>query len=134
MATPLGANDAPLDARAAAVATGGHVARFTPGRAARGVTTDSRAVRAGSAFVALRGERHDGHDFVASVIAAGATLVVVERGRAPGDDRVDAVEVDDTLAAWGAIARRHLSAWREASAGRRVVGITGSAGKTTTKE
>ena len=135
MATPIGANDAPLDARAVAASTGGHLVRATDGRRARGLTTDSRAVVPGGAFVALRGERFDGHAFVASAVEAGAALVVVERGRAPGDDpRADVVEVDDTLAAWGAIARDHVRAWRAAQPAARLVAITGSAGKTTTKE
>src|ERR1035441_2644838 len=113
----MGVNHAPLDVRAAAEATGGRVVRGTEGRTARGVTTDSRAVVAGCAFVALRGERHDGHGFVAAAIDAGAVLVVVERGRAPEDARADVVEVEDTLAAWGAIARRHLPACREGTPG-----------------
>jgi UDP-N-acetylmuramoyl-tripeptide--D-alanyl-D-alanine ligase len=105
------------------------------GRVARGVTTDSRAVTAGSAFVALRGDRHDGHAYVGAAIAAGAVLVVVERGRASSDaSAADVVEVLDTLAAWGAIARAHLGAWRRDNPRGRVVAITGSAGKTTTKE
>ena len=108
--------------------------RATTGRVAHGVTTDSRAVVPGAAFVALRGEKHDAHAFVAAAIDAGAALVVVERGRAPDDTRTDAVEVDDTLVAWGAIAGAHLHAWRSANAAARVVAITGSAGKTTTKE
>jgi UDP-N-acetylmuramoyl-tripeptide--D-alanyl-D-alanine ligase len=134
VATPIAPNRASFDARAVAEAAGGRVVRATPARAARGVTTDSRAVVAGGAFVALRGEKHDGHAFVAGAIDAGAALVVVERGRAPDDARADAVEVDDTLAAWGAMARAHLRAWRSASPDARVVAITGSAGKTTTKE
>ena len=134
MATPIGANRAAVDARGVAEATGGRVVRCTEGRVAHGVTTDSRAVVPGGAFVALRGEKHDAHAFVGAAIDAGAALVVVERGRAPDDARADAVEVDDTLVAWGAIARAHLAAWRSANAATRVVAITGSAGKTTTKE
>jgi UDP-N-acetylmuramoyl-tripeptide--D-alanyl-D-alanine ligase len=134
VATPIGANRAVIDARSAAEATGGRVVRATGGRAACGVTSDSRAVVQGAAFVALKGERYDGHAFVGPAIEAGARLVVVERGRAPADERADAVEVDDTLVAWGALARAHLLAWRRASAAGRVVAITGSAGKTTTKE
>lgn len=134
MATPIGENRAVVAARWVAEATGGRAVRATEGRVARGVTTDSRAVVRGGAFVALRGETHDGHAFVQAAIDAGAALVVVERGRAPVDDRADAVEVDDTLAAWGAIARAHLRTWRKDGAGGRVVAITGSAGKTTTKE
>jgi UDP-N-acetylmuramoyl-tripeptide--D-alanyl-D-alanine ligase len=134
MATPIGSNQVALDAPSVARATGGSVLRAAPGRRARGVTTDSRAVAAGSAFVALRGEVHDGHRFVPAAIDAGAALVVVERGRAGDDARADAVEVDDTLVAWGALGREHLRAWREGNGTRRVVAITGSAGKTTTKE
>jgi len=134
MATPIAENQAAVDARAVARATGGRLLRLTEGRVARGITSDSRAVARGGAFVALRGERHDGHAFVGAAIDAGATLVVVERGRAPDDGRADAIEVDDTLVAWGAIARAHLQAWRSANAAARVVAITGSAGKTTTKE
>jgi UDP-N-acetylmuramoyl-tripeptide--D-alanyl-D-alanine ligase len=134
MSTPIGPNRAVLDARTAADVTGGVIVGWVDGRLARGITTDSRAVVPGSAFVALVGEKHDGHEFVPSAIEAGAILVVVQRGRAVVDPRADVVEVDDTLLAWGAIARHHLRTWREASAERRVVGITGSAGKTTTKE
>jgi UDP-N-acetylmuramoyl-tripeptide--D-alanyl-D-alanine ligase len=134
VATPIARNHTSVDARGVAEATGGRLVRFTEGRVARGVTSDSRAVVPGGAFVALRGEHHDGHAFVGAAIDAGAALVVVERGRAPEDTRADAVEVDDTLTAWGAIARAHLRAWRSANPSARVVAITGSAGKTTTKE
>jgi UDP-N-acetylmuramoyl-tripeptide--D-alanyl-D-alanine ligase len=133
MATPIPENRARLDAWTAAAATGGRVVREA-GRVAFGVTTDSRAVRPGSAFVALRGERMDGHDYLAKAIDAGAALVVTERGRSGDDARADAVEVDDTLSAWGLLARAHLRAWRRARRGdARVLAITGSAGKTTTK-
>lgn len=133
MATPISTNRAALDASIVAAATGG-VIRMHRGRPARGVTTDSRAVVPGGAFVALRGEHHDGHDYLAPALEAGAVLLVVEAGRAPADDRADVVEVPDTLSAWGAIARAHLARWRATGTDRRVVGITGSAGKTTTKE
>jgi UDP-N-acetylmuramoyl-tripeptide--D-alanyl-D-alanine ligase len=136
VATPIPANQARVDAGSVARATGGRVVNSGQAAgAACGVTTDSRAVTAGSAFVALRGERHDGHAYAGAAIAAGAALVVVERGRAPAAAQGAAVvEVDDTLAAWGAIARGHVRAWRRARVGARVVAITGSAGKTTTKE
>ncbi|HXN33125.1 MAG TPA: Mur ligase domain-containing protein, partial [Polyangiaceae bacterium] len=94
MATPIPANQAPLDARAAAEATGGRVVHPCGGRVARGITTDSRAVGPGGAFVALRGQRHDGHEYLEAAIDAGAVLLVVEHGRAPNDvSRVDVVEV-----------------------------------------
>jgi UDP-N-acetylmuramoyl-tripeptide--D-alanyl-D-alanine ligase len=135
MATPIPTNRAEIDAATAARVTGGTVAASHGSRRARGITTDSRAVVAGGAFVALRGERYDGHAFLDAAAAAGAALLVVERGRAPREPGgVDLVEVDDTLAAWGALARDHLRAWRALAPAGRVVAITGSAGKTTTKE
>ncbi|HEY6461528.1 MAG TPA: Mur ligase domain-containing protein, partial [Polyangiaceae bacterium] len=93
MATPIGPNGATFDAAAVARATGGRVVRAKAGRVATGFTTDSRAVVVGGAFVALRGETHDGHAFVGKAVDAGAALVVVERGRAPEATAVDVVEV-----------------------------------------
>jgi UDP-N-acetylmuramoyl-tripeptide--D-alanyl-D-alanine ligase len=136
MSTPIPLNLARLEARAVAHATGGRLARTSHGHVAQGVTTDSRAVTRGCAFVALRGQRHDGHAYVQTAIDAGAVLVVVERGRTlpPDTNGADVVEVDDTLVAWGAIARAHLREWRDARSDARIVAVTGSAGKTTTKE
>ncbi|HLK38297.1 MAG TPA: UDP-N-acetylmuramoyl-tripeptide--D-alanyl-D-alanine ligase [Polyangiaceae bacterium] len=138
MPTPIPANSAPLTALDAAAATRGRLREGPGGRApvvARGITSDSRCVVPGSAFVALRGERHDGHAYLDAVLAAGAVLVVVQEGRVqalpPG---ADLVEVDDTLVAWGDLGRAHVARWRAADPGGRVVAITGSAGKTTTKE
>ncbi|HTB71903.1 MAG TPA: UDP-N-acetylmuramoyl-tripeptide--D-alanyl-D-alanine ligase [Polyangiaceae bacterium] len=138
MATPIPGNAAALTAWSAAAATGGHVVHVRgDGAATRGITSDSRAASRGCAFVALRGERHDGHDHVEAAIRGGAELVVVERGRAPAvvaAGSADVVEVDDTLAAWGDLAAAHVRAWRRGRADARVFAITGSAGKTTTKE
>ena len=136
MATPIPANDVRLDARFVAEATAGRIARLR-GQApalARGITSDSRTTKQGSAFVALRGEEYDGHAFVSAAIEAGAVLVVVERDRWAASASSDVVEVDDTRAAWGAMAHAHVKAWRAASEFRRVLAISGSAGKTTTKE
>jgi UDP-N-acetylmuramoyl-tripeptide--D-alanyl-D-alanine ligase len=91
------------------------------------VTTDSRAVQLGALFVALRGDRWDGHDFIAEAVARGAEAVVAERDRLPGG--VIGVEVADTLAALAALAAHHRS---ELSIP--VVAITGSSGKTSTKD
>ncbi len=136
MATPIPQNRAALTAWEAAAATGGRVARAAGGRTAHGVVSDSRAVGEGSAFVALRGEHHDGHAFLADVAKRGAALVVVQEG-ADVPAGPDVVTVPDTLAAWGDLARAHLRAWRRSREGRdpaRLIAITGSAGKTTTKE
>lgn len=94
----------------------------------RGVSTDSRSVSAGELYVALVGERFDGHDFVADAVSKGASGAVVSRP-APGAAHVRLYPVDDTLVALGALAahrRRALTA--------PVVAITGSSGKTTTKD
>jgi murE/murF fusion protein len=111
------------------------------------VIIDGRDSAPGDLYVAIRGERFDGHDFCAQAVAAGATGVVVERGRAPREAGgalldVTVIEVDDTREAVGAMARWHRRRWAKepryphgrAGAAAPVVGITGSAGKTTTKE
>jgi UDP-N-acetylmuramoyl-tripeptide--D-alanyl-D-alanine ligase len=91
------------------------------------VVTDSRALQPGDLFVALRGPRFDGHAFVADVMARGAVAAIVERGRVPEDART--IAVPDTLEALQRLAHRVRSA-----VATRVIAITGSAGKTTTKE
>src|SRR5207248_6560425 len=97
-----------------------------------GVSIDSRTVRAGELFVAIHGPRHDGHDHVASALALGATAAVVAEAQLPRfagcvGDRC--LPVADTFEALKQLAR----AVREAWAGK-IVGVTGSVGKTTTKE
>ncbi len=92
------------------------------------VCTDSRSVREGDLYVALVGERFDGHDFVADALASGAVGAVVSRQ--PADDSMSRLyPVDDTLVALG-----RLAAYRRARLEVPVVAITGSAGKTSTKE
>jgi UDP-N-acetylmuramoyl-tripeptide--D-alanyl-D-alanine ligase len=92
------------------------------------ISTDSRAIQPGALFVALEGERFDGHDHLAAAASAGATAAVVRRGTAPVAG-LDAFEVDDTLRAFGRLAR----ARRRRLAGP-VVAVTGTNGKTSTKE
>ena len=133
MSTPIPKNAAELDAASAARATGGAIVR-SAGRRARGIVSDTRAIAGGEAFVALRGERHDGHAFLAEAARRGAALLVVDRVDGDLPQRPDVVRVDDTLRAWGELARARLAAWRAANAEARVVAITGSAGKTTTKQ
>ncbi len=94
-----------------------------------GVSTDTRAPLAGGLFVALKGERFDGHAYAADALAAGAAGVVVQRGHAPAKAQGTVVEVDDTLAALGALARFHRLRFNLPLAA-----VTGSNGKTTTKE
>jgi UDP-N-acetylmuramoyl-tripeptide--D-alanyl-D-alanine ligase len=137
VATPIPPNRAELSVAEVVAATRGALTGAAAGESAvRGFTTDSRAVAAGGCFVALRGERSDGHEHVGKAIEAGARLVLVERGRAPAGspDGVAVVQVDDTLVSWGDLAHAHLAKWRSARTDARVIAITGSAGKTTTKE
>jgi len=91
------------------------------------VVTDSRAAGPGALFVALAGERYDGHDFVSAALAAGAAAVLVERGRLPEGEA--GVEADDTVEAL-----RRLAVLRRGELTMPVVAITGSSGKTTTKD
>ncbi|MFF9480286.1 UDP-N-acetylmuramoyl-tripeptide--D-alanyl-D-alanine ligase [Streptomyces sp. NPDC014733] len=88
------------------------------------VVQDSRQVRPGSLFVAFAGERADGHDFAAGAVAAGATAVLAARPVG-----VPAIVVDDVTAALGALARAVVG-----RLGTNAVALTGSAGKTSTKD
>lgn len=136
MATPIPDNRAELRADDVARATAGVL--VTHGRdldVLVGVTTDSRVVSAGRAdvFVPLVGEKMDGHSFLDRIDGV-AKLVVCARGRGRALTKSAFVEVDDTLTALGAIAAHHLERLRASDPKRRVVAVTGSAGKTTTKE
>ncbi|MFC3276295.1 UDP-N-acetylmuramoyl-tripeptide--D-alanyl-D-alanine ligase [Agromyces mediolanus] len=93
------------------------------------VTTDSRELVAGGVFVAKRGEFDDGHRFVPAAVDAGAALLIVEEGQ-PVD--VPQIVVDDSVDALGRLATEVVA--RVRALGRlRIVGVTGSNGKTTTK-
>ena len=94
--------------------------------AASGVSIDTRTLVPGDLFVALQGESRDGHAFVADALARGAAGAMVTRSPA-GADRL--LVVDDTLAAL-----RRLGGFARARFGGRLVAVTGSVGKTTTKE
>jgi len=102
-------------------ATGG---QLPDGVVVRGVSIDSRSVASGDLFIALRDQR-DGHDFVADALARGAACAMVDRD-VPG---AALLRVADTLAGLTA-----LGAAGRARSAARVVGVTGSVGKTTTKE
>ena len=106
---------------------GGHVRSGDESGEIGNVVIDTRTLQAGDFFVALRGASFDAHAFVAEAFQKGATGAIVERGR--GADHPATVEVGDTTKALQDLAH----AVRKAS-GARVIAITGSAGKTTTKE
>ncbi len=112
----------------------GTVRHADPGSRVRGVFTDSRSVLPGALFIALKGERFDGHLYAADSVRAGAAAVLVHTGfSTPSGETVARVEVADTTIALGSLARFH-SARLRADALKTVVAIGGSAGKTTTKE
>ena len=108
--------------RSALKLTGGGDGDFTD------VSTDSRALGPGALFVALTGERYDGHAYLGAARDGGARAAVVRRGTPPMSG-LDLLEVDDTLHAYGDLAR----ARRDCVVGP-VVAITGTNGKTSTKE
>jgi UDP-N-acetylmuramoyl-tripeptide--D-alanyl-D-alanine ligase len=97
-----------------------------------GVSIDSRTVRSGELFIAIHGPRHDGHDHLAAAFARGALAAVVARERAAGYDALLAdkcLVVEDTFVALKQLGRAVREAW-----GGKIAGVTGSVGKTTTKE
>jgi UDP-N-acetylmuramoyl-tripeptide--D-alanyl-D-alanine ligase len=97
-----------------------------------GISIDSRAIRPGELFVAIHGPRHDGHDFVAEVLASGALAAVVAQDKLvqyPEVVRARCIAVADTFIALKQLARKVREAW-----GGKIAGVTGSVGKTTTKE
>lgn len=130
-----------LTAAAIARAAGGEV--LHRGQAAGGVTTDSRGECLGKLFVALRGERHDGHRYLADAVAHGAAGLLVDRPeaewggalasalrlRAGAGPTPFVVRVADTGKALLQLAAEHRRRHRA-----KVIGITGSCGKTSTKE
>lgn len=118
----------PMTLAEVAAAVGGRIAAGDGATPIRAVTTDSRRVPPGALFVALQGDRFDAHDFVAQAAAVGAAAAIVSR---PVDAAAGLalVSVPDTLRALGDLAAEVRRRW-----GGRLAGITGSAGKTTTKE
>ncbi|MGH9351879.1 MAG: UDP-N-acetylmuramoyl-tripeptide--D-alanyl-D-alanine ligase [Terriglobia bacterium] len=102
-----------------------------PPGTARGYSIDSRSVQRGDLFFAIRGPRFDGHEFVAQALERGAVAAVVREGFEPANPEISSalIRVNDPAQALQHLARAARHRW----AGR-LVGITGSTGKTTTKE
>lgn len=96
------------------------------------VTTDSREAKPGSLFVAIPGARVDGHDFVAVAAGNGAVAALVEH-TVPGSD-IPQIVVGDSVKALGVLARHNIDRRRELPEPFTIIGITGSVGKTTTKD
>jgi UDP-N-acetylmuramoyl-tripeptide--D-alanyl-D-alanine ligase len=96
-----------------------------------GISIDSRSIAPGQAFFAIKGDRVDGHDFASMAMANGAALLVVSESRLPAMGRltVPMIVVEDVL---GALGRLGLAARARSRA--QIIAVTGSVGKTTTKE
>jgi UDP-N-acetylmuramoyl-tripeptide--D-alanyl-D-alanine ligase len=97
---------------------------------AQGYSIDTRSIRPGELFFAVKGERLDGHDYVGAALEKGASAVVIQNSqlhRYAGESRL--IAVNDTLLALQGLATAVRKLW-----GKPLVGVTGSAGKTTTKE
>lgn len=116
----------PLTAQDVVDACRGELISGDPGTKITGVSTDTRTLKPGDLFFALTGENSDGHKFLADALARGACGVVVSR---KVEARCLAIRVDDTLIALG-----DLAAFYRARFDPTVVAVTGSVGKTTTKE
>jgi len=93
------------------------------------VSTDTRSIRPGDIFVALVGDRFDGHDFVTAAVEAGARALVVSQDVEIASDEVSIFRVQDTLVALGSLARFRRVVW-----GGTLIAVAGSNGKTSTKE
>lgn len=128
MSTPIPSNHATFSVSEILATTAGTLVR----KAAEGVVgvgTDTRQDLRGALFVALSGERFDGHDFLDRAVQAGAHVLLVTRGRgAAAPSGVTVIEVEDTLVALGELGHAHRQRWPG-----RVVAVAGSAGKTTTR-
>jgi UDP-N-acetylmuramoyl-tripeptide--D-alanyl-D-alanine ligase len=98
-------------------------------RPIRAICTDTRAVQPGDCFLALVGEKFDGHDFLTEAVGKGAAAVIVNAGNRAAGLGVPAIVVDDTLQALGQLGRYKRRAW-----GNPVIAVGGSNGKTSTKE
>ena len=96
-----------------------------------GISIDSRSLQPGDAFFAIKGEAMDGHDFVTAAIKAGAGVLVVAEGKLPSLGRLTApiIVVEDVL-----VALEKLGVAARARSAAKIIAVTGSAGKTTTKE
>lgn len=95
-------------------------------RICRGISTDSRSTRPGDCYIAIKGERFDGHAFIDQAIQQGAVVLLVSE---PGDYTVPSLWVKDTRIALGLIAQGH----RQTQHLNRLIAVTGSNGKTTVK-
>jgi UDP-N-acetylmuramoyl-tripeptide--D-alanyl-D-alanine ligase len=111
-------------------ATGGRLIHGSPARLMKGVSIDSRTLKAGALFIAIKGDNFDGHDFIKEAVKKGAAAVIKEKNKGakvPG--RVACIEVKNTVKALGNCASLERGKYAIP-----VIAVTGSSGKTTAKE
>ena len=114
--------------RVAEIVTG--QGEYDPEAVAEGYSIDSRSLQRGDLFFAIKGERLDGHDYVEAALDAGAAAAVISRHRiSEFSNRRKLIGVNDTLHALQDLGRGVRLLW-----GKKLIGVTGSAGKTTAKE
>ncbi len=118
----------PISLATAADWSGGVLVQGAADAVIAAVSTDTRDMPQGALFVALKGDRFDAHDFLPQAVAAGAQALMVST-RDGWPDKVGVIRTDDTLASLQRLARNHRRDW-----GGIVVGLTGSNGKTSTKD
>ena len=116
-----------------AAAANGSIIRTGPSTEFNKVSTDTRTIGEGDIFVALRGEQFDGHEFLDSAVAGGASCVIVDSVAQLPEAEICCIQVGDTLTALGDLARYRLDLVRRLS-NPTVIGLTGSCGKTTVKD
>jgi len=115
-----------------ALITGGRLVLNGLDRSYKGISTDSRSIKRGEIFLAIKGEQFDGQDFINNVYEKGIRAVVVSNPRKIKKQykELSYVIVNDTIQALGDIAKK----WREDNFSSHLIGITGSNGKTTCKD
>ncbi len=110
-------------------ATRGVLVQGSLSRTIKGVSTNSKTVKRGELFIAIQGKRFDAHDFISEVVQKGVKAVAVSRGDMSCPAGIAVIRVEDTTRALGDLARAHRKKFSVP-----VIAVTGSAGKTTTKE
>ncbi|GHT25341.1 UDP-N-acetylmuramoyl-tripeptide--D-alanyl-D-alanine ligase [Endomicrobiia bacterium] len=113
---------------------GGKFVKGNPGFSANGVSIDSRTIKKGEVYFAMQGARYDGHDFIKEAINKGAAAVVCSKDKIDFvksfPDSVSIIKTNDTLISLGEFAKSYRAKFKSI----KIAGITGSNGKTTTKE
>ena len=118
-----------LTAKDIVKATGGRLIQGSGSEKFFGVSIDSRTVQRGNLFIAIKGDRFDGHDFIKQVARKKIAAMVISKENVNVPKKIPVIKVADTTKALGLLARYHRDRFEIP-----VIAITGSAGKTTTKE